>query len=412
MGEEYLAHAPLISARAMLNPRIDALPDYPFDRLRALLSDFAPPASLPPLALSVGEPQHEAPALIAETLAQNAHLWGRYPPVDGTPEFREAVAAWLTRRYRLPAGAVDPARHVLPVAGTREALYMVADLAVPATKNGRRPAVLMPNPFYHVYGGAGVMAGAEVVYLPATRDSGFLPDLARLDDDLLARTALLYLCSPANPQGSVADADYLERVIALARAHDIVLAMDECYAEIYDRTPPTGALEVAAALGSGLENILVFHSLSKRSSAPGLRSGFVAGDPALIAKFRRLRSYAGATVPMPVLAASAALWREESHVEANRALYRAKFDLADQILNGRFGYVRPPGGFFLWLDVGDGEQAARTLWREAALRVLPGAYLGRPDAAGVNPGVSYIRVALVHDRATTADALHRLVKVL
>jgi len=396
----------------MLNPRIDALPDYPFDRLRALLSDLTPPAGLPPLALSVGEPQHEAPALIAETLAQNASLWGRYPPVDGTPEFRAAVAAWLTRRYRLPEGAVDPARHVLPVSGTREALYMAADLAMPATKNGRRPAVLMPNPFYNVYGGAAVMADAEVVYLSATRDNGFLPDLTRLDDDLLARTALLYLCSPANPQGSVADVDYLRHAITLARTHDFVLAMDECYAEIYDETPPPGALEVGAAHGSGFDNVLVFHSLSKRSSAPGLRSGFVAGDPALIAKLRRLRSYAGATVPMPVLAASAALWREERHVAANRALYRAKFDLAGQILNGRFGYVRPPGGFFLWLDVGDGEQAARALWREAAIRVLPGAYLGRPDAAGVNPGASYIRVALVHDRATTADALHRLVKVL
>lgn len=396
----------------MHNPRTDELPDYPFDRLRTLLGEIKSPCSATPLLLSVGEPQHPPPPLLAEALAAHAHLWGKYPPIEGTPEFREAVTAWLTRRYRLPAGAIDPDRHILPAAGTREALYLAADLAVPEIKRGRRPTVLMPNPFYHVYGGAAAMRGAEPVYLPATRATGFLPDLAAIPDEALERAALFYLCSPANPQGAVASRAYLEAAIALARRHDFVLAIDECYAEIYDRAPPAGGLEACAALGHGLDNVLVFHSLSKRSSAPGLRSGFVAGDPELIARFRRLRSYAAATLPLPVLAASAALWRDETHVEENRALYRAKFGAAERILGNRLGVARPDGGFFLWLDVGDGEKAARTLWSEAAIRVLPGAYMARPGADGDNPGRTYIRVALVHDLATTEQALERIAACL
>ncbi len=396
----------------MLNPRVSDLPDYPFDRLRALLDGVAPPDGVKPLVLSVGEPRHAPPTIIAETFAANADLWGRYPPGDGTPEFRAAVAAWLGRRYALPPGAVDPDRHVLPVAGTREALYLISALAVPPRKAGGAPVVAMPNPFYHVYGGAAAVAGAEPVYLPATRSTGFLPDIASLPKSVLDRTALYYFCSPANPQGAVADLERLQDAIRLARKHDFVLVADECYAEIYDRDPPPGALQACAALGAGFDNVLVFHSLSKRSSAPGLRSGFVAGDDKLIKPFRRLRNYVGPQVPMPAIAASTALWRDESHVEANRALYRHKFGIAEAILGGRFGFYRPAGGFFLWLDVGDGEAAARRLWAEAGLRTLPGAYIGRPDGSRTNPGDRYLRLALVDDPETTAEALERLVKVL
>ena len=396
----------------MHNPRIDELADYPFDRLRALLKDAPPPARLPPMVLSIGEPQHAAPALLTETLAANAHLWGRYPPTEGTPDLRAAVAAWLTRRFGLAAGAVDPERHVISAAGTREALYMAAELATPERKNGARPAILMPTPYYHVYGGAAIMRGAEPVFLPATRATGFLPDLDAIPAAVWKRAALFYLCSPANPQGAVAGLDYLKRAVALCRTHDVVLAADECYSEIYDAAPPAGVLQACAALGGGFENVLAFHSLSKRSSAPGLRSGFVAGDADLIARFRRLRAYGGAALPMPIQAASIALWSDETHVERNRALYRAKFDLAGQILGNRFGFARPGGGFYLWLDVGDGEKAARKLWAEAGLRVLPGAYMSRPAAGGANPGAPYIRVALVHDADATAEALQRLVKVL
>ena len=396
----------------MVNDRIARIGDYPFDRLRALLDPLTPRAGDAPLSLALGEPQHAPPELLSRIVSENADLWGRYPPMLGTPEFRAAVADWLGRRYGLPPGMVDPERHVLPVSGTREGLFMAAFVTVPEQRGGRRPAVLMPNPFYQVYVGAAALAGAEPVYVPATRDTGFLPDFASLAPDLLRRTAMAYYCSPANPQGTVADMDTLKRLIELAREYDFVLVADECYSEIYDHVPPTGMFEACAALGGGLDNVLMFQSLSKRSSAPGLRSGFAAGDASLIAVFKRVRDYGGAPPPLPLLAAATALWQDEAHVEANRALYRQKFDLAEERLGGRFGFYRPPGGFYLWLDVGDGEAAAASLWRDAALRVIPGAYLARTDADGTNPGAAYIRAAMVHDLDTTADALERLNRTL
>ncbi|MFZ1416556.1 MAG: aminotransferase class I/II-fold pyridoxal phosphate-dependent enzyme [Defluviicoccus sp.] len=392
----------------MLNPALEALTDYPFDRLRALLDPITPPAGLTPLVLSVGEPRHAPPEMVRAIIDREHASWNRYPPVDGTEGFRQAVAQWLTTRFQLPPGFVDPSRHVLPVAGTREALFLIASVCVPPAASGAPPAVLMPNPFYQVYLAAAALHGAEPVFLPATRETGFLPDLERLPEALLARTAMLYLCSPANPQGAAADATFFATAIGLARRHGFTLVVDECYAEIYDETPPTGVLAACAASGEGMDNVLAFHSLSKRSSVPGLRSGFVAGDARLIGAFRRLRAFAGATLPLPVLAASAALWQDEAHVAENRRLYRAKFDVAERLLEGRFAFYRPAGGFFLWLDVGDGEAAARTLWQQAALRVLPGAYLARPEPSGDNPGRRYIRVALIDDLEATEDALQRL----
>jgi N-succinyldiaminopimelate aminotransferase len=396
----------------MLNPRLESLSDYPFRRLAKLLAPIEPPPGRTPVDLALGQPMHPVPSLMIEALRANEHLWGRYPPVNGTPEFREAAAAWLCRRYRLPAGMLDPERHVLPVAGTKEALFMIAQAVMPERKAGRPPAVLLPNPFYNVYLGGAVMAGAEPVLLSVSRETSYLPMLDRLSSELLERTAAFYICSPANPQGVAADLDYLKQLIQLARAHDFLLIVDECYAEIYTGAPPPGALEAAAALDGSLDSVLVCHSLSKRSSAAGLRSGFVAGDPAILAGFTRLRSYAAAVQPLPVLAAATALWQDEDHVVANRELYREKFDLADDRLGRRFGYYRPDGGFFLWLEVGDGEAAARRLWAEAAIKVLPGGYIGRPDRAGSNPGDGAIRVALVHDLATTDAALADLVATL
>ena len=279
---------------------------------------------------------------------------------------------------------------------------------MPDTKAGARPAILLPNPLYNVYLGAAVMAGAEPVLLTASAETGYLPDLDRLSPALLARTVAFYLCSPSNPQGAAASLDYLGRALELARRHDFLLIADECYAELYTREPPAGALQAAMRLGQSLDHLVVCHSLSKRSSAAGLRSGFVAGDPAVMAGFARLRSYAAAVQPLPVAAAATALWHDEAHVEANRALYRKKFDLAEERLGGRFGFYRPDGGFFLWLTVADGEAVARRLWTEAAIKVLPGAYLGRPDARGDNPGDGAIRVAMVHDLETTDAALRRI----
>lgn len=394
------------------NPRLADLPDYPFDRLRALLDGIEPPAGLAPISLALGEPQKPAPAWLTEVVAANDTHWNRYPPAAGSAELRAAISDWLRRRYGLGEHDIDADDNVIACAGTREALYLFAEWLVPAEKAGGRPQVAMPNPFYHVYGTGALASGAEPLYLPATRETGFLPDLGALDAATLDRLALVFLCTPANPQGVVADAAYLETAIRLARAHDFVLAVDECYAEVYRGDPPPGALQVCRAMGEGFANVVVFHSLSKRSSAAGLRSGFVAGDASLIAPFRRFRSYIAATTPLPLDAAAAALWRDEVHVAEVRAFYAANVDVAARVIGERFGFYRPPGGFFLWLDVGDGEAAARTLWQAAAVRVLPGAHTARTGPDGVNPGAPYIRIALVHDAATTEEALTRLVKVL
>ncbi|GBD43631.1 LL-diaminopimelate aminotransferase [bacterium HR40] len=389
------------------NPRLDRLADFPFRRLARLLAGLAPPAEVVPIDLSIGEPQHAPPPLLAETLAAHAHLWNRYPPPQGTPEFRAACAAWLERRYRLPPGSVDPEQQVLPLAGTKEGLFLVAQLVVDAESASRPPLVAMPDPLYAVYYGAAVVAGAEPLCLPATAASGFLPDLDALDRDQLDRLALFYLCSPANPQGAVADRDYLARLYRLAREHDFLVAVDECYAEIYDGLAPPGALEVVRAIDPEWRNLLVFHSLSKRSNAAGLRSGFVAGDARVMRRFLELRAYAAAVQPLPVLAAATRLWQDEAHVEANRRLYRRKFDVAEEVLGGRLGFYRPPGGFFLWLGVGDGEAFARRAWRDAGVKLLPGGYLS-PGVGKHAPGAGHVRAALVHGEEVVREALGRL----
>ena len=396
----------------MYNRDLDRLTDYPFDRLRALLDGIEPPAPAEPVIMSLGEPQHAPPKLIQETIAAHADGWAKYPPVAGSKELLATISDWLTRRYGLTSLALDPVSNIVAVNGTKEALFMAGDICIPRAKNGRRPAVLIPNPFYQVYVGATVLRGAEPVYLSATKETGFLPDFENLDVDLLKRTALVFLCTPANPQGAIASLTYLKKAIDLARKYNFIIALDECYAEIYDKAPPPGGIEAAQELGQGLANILVFHSLSKRSNAPGLRSGFVAGDPRLIKAFRTLRNYGGAAVPLPLLAASAALWRDDKHADQNRIMYRAKFDRADQLLEGKFGYYRPAGGFYLWLDVGNGEDAARRLWTEGAIRVIPGAYLARPGQDGTNPGNRYVRIALVQDPEIIDSALTRMVEIL
>ena len=399
----------------MLNARLSGMTDYPFTRLAGLLGKVQPFAGRPVVNLAVGEPQSPPPAMVAEILARHADGWGRYPPIAGTPEFRAAAAGWLARRYRLPPGAVDADRAILPVQGTREALFQIATVA--AAHTGRdNAAVLFPNTSYATYAAAGHLAGAETVPLSTRREDGFLPYLDQLDPDLLDRTALLYLCSPSNPEGTVADLDYLKTAISLARRHGFVLAVDECYAEIWDKAPPPGTLEAAVALGADgddpFANVVVFHSLSKRSNAAGLRSGFIAGDRRIIAMMQRLRTYASSAPPLPILAASTALWSDEAHAKTIRDAYRAKIDLAERTLNGGTGFNRPAGGFFLWLEVGNGEDAAVRLWRDSAIRVLPGAYLGRAGLDGRNPGDRFIRVALVHDDDVLGPALARIAELL
>ena len=391
---------------------------HPFLRLNALLADI-PPGSSPapdgkPINLSVGDPQIAPPAYLLEDLTADLGAWGRYPPPRGTNDHAEACVAYLERRYDLPAGWLDPAQHVLPVPGSREGLFFAA-LALAtagADKEPERNAVLLPSPGYHCYMGAAAVAGLAPVFVPATAESNFLPDLAALPAHTLATSLLAYLCSPSNPQGTALDLEGWRATLHLARACGFALMADECYADVYLDSPPTGALQAAVAEGGALDGLLVFHSLSKRASAAGLRCGFIAGDPALIERVDACLRIGGAGVPLPIQRAGTRLWRDEALPESSRAYYRDLFARAERILAGRYGYSRPSGGFFLWLDVGDGEAAARKLWAEAGLRVLPGAYMAGPADLPDNAGARYIRVALVYDGETTERALARLVEVL
>jgi len=303
---------------------------------------------------------------------------------------------------------------VIVLNGTREGLFLGAIAAKRyVSQRAGRPAILIPNPFYAAYSAGAAAADCEPVYLPATRETGFLPDLDAIGEDLLARTVAFYIASPSNPQGAVAEFAYLERIVELARRHGFLVFADECYCEIYlNGRAPHGMLEAA---GPDFTNVVVFHSLSKRSNLPGLRVGFAAGDRRFLTRYVELRNIAAPQVPVPAQEVAIAAYGDEAHVENNRELYVAKFDLADQIVGNRYGYRRPAGGFFLWLDVsaqGGDELVSRKLWRECGLRVIPGRYLARDGADGRNPGLGYIRVALVQDKETTAEALHRLVDVL
>lgn len=368
--------------------RFSNLPDYAFPRLRKLLDAHAPGGE--PIAMTIGEPRHAMPDFVGPILAANLSGFGVYPPNDGTPELLSAIAGWIARRY----GVTLAEDRLMVLNGTREGLFNACIALCPEQKGGKRPVVLMPNPFYQVYAVAALAVGAEPVYVPATAVTGFLPDYGSLPRDVLDRTALAYICSPANPQGAVASADYLADLLALAETHDFRVLADECYSEIWRDAPPPGLLQVAAGQGADPERAVVFHSLSKRSNLPGLRSGFVAAGPQSMARIRQLRSFAGAPLPLPLQRVAEAAWADEGHVTASRALYHRKFAEADRILSGVQGYQPPGGGFFLWLPVEDGEQAALKLWRETGVRVLPGGYLSR-EVAGENPGKGYIRVALV-----------------
>jgi len=382
----------------------------PFVRLTELIADIKP--GQPVIDLGVGEPKHGVPAFVAPVLAAHIGEFGCYPRNEGTPQFRRAAVEWAARRYELDR-VPDPDREVLVLNGSREGLFLAAIAARRhVTNRAGRPAILIPNPFYAAYAAGAAAADCDLVYLPATQRTGFLPDLDALDGALLRRTVAMFLASPSNPQGAVADPTYLQRIVAMARRYGFLLFSDECYSEIYTRSAPPGALQAA---GHQFENVVLFQSLSKRSNLPGLRIGFAMGDPRFIARFLELRSVAAPQVPVPVQEVAVAAYRDEVHVEANRNLYREKFDLADQIIGGRYGYRRPAGGFFLWLDVaalGGSEAVTTQLWREAGVRVLPGRYAARDQDDGSNPGDGYIRVAMVHDRETTAEALHRIVAVL
>lgn len=386
--------------------RFENLPEYAFPRLRALLDAHAPGGES--LAMSIGEPRHAPPSFLAEALAANADGWGRYPANEGSAALRGAICDWLRLRFALDDTRTDPDRNVIALNGTREGLFNACVALCPEDKNGARPVVLMPNPFYQCYAAAALAAGAEPVFLPAGPETGFLPDFDAVPADLLARTAIAYLCSPSNPQGAVTSDAYWRNLIALAERHDFRIFADECYSEIWRDAPPPGAMTAAQAVGADPERVMIFHSLSKRSNLPGLRSGFAAGGPKSIAAMQRLRAYGGAPIPGPIQAASALIWADEAHVDASRAIYQAKFRIADEVLGNMPGYRAPEAGFFLWLEVGDGEAVALKLWRETGVRALPGGYLSRPTPARFgtgDPGAAFLRVALVESEARVRDGL-------
>ena len=391
-----------------MNPDLDRLHPYPFERLRALLGDATPPAELAHIALSIGEPQHPVPTLVRDALVEALDGLGRYPVTAGNPALREAIAAWCTRRFGLPEGTLDPERHLLPVSGSREALFAFTQAAI---NRSRDALVAMPNPFYQIYEGAALLAGAEPHYLACTADSGFQPDFEAVPDKVWKRCQLLFVCSPGNPTGAVLDQATLVHLLELAERHDFIVASDECYSELYldETAPPPGLLQAAIAAGhDGFERCVVFNSLSKRSSVPGLRSGFVAGDARLIERFRLYRSYHGATMPPPNQAASTAAWQDETHVVDNRARYREKFAAVAPILGEVMKVDVPPAGFYLWPEVpSDDREFARDLFATQHVTVLPGQFLSRPTPDG-DPGYGRVRIALVAPLADCVEAAGRI----
>jgi aspartate/methionine/tyrosine aminotransferase len=379
--------------------RFSNLPAYAFPRLRALLDHHDPGGEV--VHMTIGEPKHDFPDWVVSTIVENADGFRGYPPNEGSAELRSAMVGWISRRYGVE---MDADTQVMALNGTREGLYNVAMALCPERKNGQQPVVLCPNPFYQVYMVAGLSVGAEPVFVPATAETGHLPDYAALPAEILNRTTIAYICSPANPQGAVATRDYWETLIKLAEQYDFRIFADECYSEIYRDDAPVGALTVAQDLGADPERVTLFNSLSKRSNLAGLRSGLIAGGPQSIARVKQLRSYSGAPVPAPLQAAAAKAWSDEVHVQENRALYRKKYAIADEGFADVPGYMPPEAGFFLWLPVEDGEQAALRLWKETGVRVLPGAYLAQGEP-GSNPGQHYIRAAMVAPKQETQRGL-------
>lgn len=395
-----------------MNSNLARLHPYPFEKLAELKAGITPALDAKHIALSIGEPQHAPPAIALRAMTESLAGLSRYPLTRGEPALRHAIASWLTRRFHLHNQPINPEREVLPVAGTREALFSFAQAVINAGQTATpRPVVLMPNPFYQIYEGAAFLAGAEPYYYPTTAETGFLPDFNAIPAEIWARAQLIYVCSPGNPSGAVLDRARVKTLFELADAHKVVIAADECYSEIYfdEAAPPAGFLQMANELGRhDWRNLVVFHSLSKRSNLPGLRSGFVAGDADILAQYLKYRTYQGCALSLPVQETSIAAWNDETHVQDNRNQYRAKFDAVLDILSPVLPVVRPDAGFYLWANVGNDECSfTRALFAEQNLTVLPGRYLSRPFE-GSDPGAGYVRMALVAELKDCIEAAKRI----
>jgi N-succinyldiaminopimelate aminotransferase len=392
-----------------MNPELRKLQPYPFERLAALFNGVTPPESVRTIALHIGEPAHPAPQTVVDTLWAHRDGFSKYPKTAGEPWLRDAMAAWLRRRYGLSAHELEASTGVLPVNGSREALFSFTQAVV--SRAGEQACVAMPNPFYQIYEGAALLAGATPLYLPECAGRPGLPDIAALTDADWQGCQLLFVCSPANPSGAVLDIDDWRALFRLADTHGFVIASDECYSELYpdESAPPMGVLSACKALGrEGFRNCVAFHSLSKRSSLPGLRSGMVSGDSSLLNGFLLYRTYHGCAMPLPHQHASAAAWSDETHVIANRELYRRKFAAVTAELRDCLDVRTPEGGFYLWPRVeGDDTVFARELWRQEGVSVLPGCFLGRDGRTG-NPGSGRVRIALVGGFDETVEAARRI----
>ncbi|OUR73679.1 succinyldiaminopimelate transaminase [Methylophaga sp. 41_12_T18] len=391
-----------------MNPDLAALHPYPFEKLAKLKADCHPPADKSPIALSIGEPKHPTPRFITEAVIEHLHGLASYPTTAGTIELRNAIADWLNTRFTLN-GNIEPSSQVIPVNGTREALFAFAQAVI--DRNQDAPLVLMPNPFYQIYEGAAILAGAEPYLLNCDAENNFIPDFDSVTSDIWDRCQLIYLCSPGNPTGAVIDQATLTKLIELAHKHDFIIASDECYSEIFfdDVNPPVGLLQAAVAAGyDDLSRCVVFHSLSKRSNAPGLRSGFVAGDGNVLKDFLRYRTYHGCAMAPATQSASVLAWQDETHVLKNRSLYREKFAAVLSILSPVMNVQLPDAGFYLWAEtpISDTEFAQK-LFAEHNVTVLPGSYLGR-DTDNGNPGSNRIRMALVATLDECVDAAYRI----
>lgn len=391
-----------------MNHALNQLQPYPFEKLRALLSGVTAAADKRPIALSIGEPKHSSPAFVKQALADNLDQMAVYPTTQGIPALREAIAQWCERRFQVPAGWLDPARHVLPVNGTREALFAFTQTVAQRDVDG---LVVSPNPFYQIYEGAALLAGTKPHYLPCLDQNGFNPDFDAVSADVWQRCQILFLCSPGNPTGALVPMPTLKKLIALADEYDFVIAADECYSELYfdEDAPPPGLLTACAELGrSDFKRCVVFHSLSKRSNLPGLRSGFVAGDADILKAFLLYRTYHGCAMPVQTQLASIAAWQDEAHVLANRDLYREKFDAVLDILTPVLDVKRPDGSFYLWAKVPmDDAQFCRELFEQEHVTVVPGSYLSR-DVDGLNPGAGRVRMALVAPLSECVEAAQRI----
>lgn len=391
-----------------MNHALNQLQPYPFEKLRALLSGVTAAADKRAIALSIGEPKHSSPAFVKQALADNLDQMAVYPTTQGIAALREAIAQWCERRFQVPAGWLDPARHVLPVNGTREALFAFTQTVAQRDVDG---LVVSPNPFYQIYEGAALLAGTKPHYLPCLDQNGFNPDFDAVSADVWQRCQILFLCSPGNPTGALVPLATLKKLIALADEYDFVIAADECYSELYfdEDVPPPGLLTACAELGrSDFKRCVVFHSLSKRSNLPGLRSGFVAGDADILKAFLLYRTYHGCAMPVQTQLASIAAWQDEAHVRANRDLYREKFDAVLDILTPVLDVKRPDGSFYLWAKVPmDDAQFCRELFEQEHVTVVPGSYLSR-EVDGLNPGAGRVRMALVAPLSECVEAAQRI----